>query len=84
MPPYAGAAFQKRPGHPRGAPSESAGTGGPLDHETARILASLGLADALPSLSEPAEDYERRNGEGETLLRLAFDDTGHSGWPLSA
>ncbi|MFG2771001.1 bifunctional 3-(3-hydroxy-phenyl)propionate/3-hydroxycinnamic acid hydroxylase [Streptomyces sp. NPDC048350] len=53
-----------------------------FDHETARILASLGLADALPTLSEPAEDYEWRNGEGETLLRLAFDDTSHSGWPF--
>ncbi|MFD5098254.1 bifunctional 3-(3-hydroxy-phenyl)propionate/3-hydroxycinnamic acid hydroxylase MhpA [Streptomyces albidochromogenes] len=53
-----------------------------FDHEIARILASLGLADALPMLSEPAEDYEWRNGEGETLLRLAFDDTSHSGWPF--
>ncbi|MET9827967.1 bifunctional 3-(3-hydroxy-phenyl)propionate/3-hydroxycinnamic acid hydroxylase [Streptomyces sp. NPDC006385] len=52
-----------------------------FDHEIARILASLGLADALPTLSEPAEDYEWRNGKGETLLRLAFDDTSHSGWP---
>ncbi|MFI6108115.1 bifunctional 3-(3-hydroxy-phenyl)propionate/3-hydroxycinnamic acid hydroxylase [Streptomyces sp. NPDC051310] len=53
-----------------------------FDHETARILASLGLADALPAFSEPAEDYEWRNGKGETLLRLAFDDTSHSGWPF--
>ncbi|MBT2445141.1 bifunctional 3-(3-hydroxy-phenyl)propionate/3-hydroxycinnamic acid hydroxylase [Streptomyces sp. ISL-36] len=53
-----------------------------FDHEIARILASLGLADALPTLSEPAEDYEWRNGKGETLLRLAFDDTSHSGWPF--
>ncbi|MET9956488.1 bifunctional 3-(3-hydroxy-phenyl)propionate/3-hydroxycinnamic acid hydroxylase [Streptomyces sp. NPDC006339] len=53
-----------------------------FDHEVARILASLGLADVLPTLSEPAEDYEWRNGKGETLLRLAFDDTSHSGWPF--
>ncbi|MFG2095748.1 bifunctional 3-(3-hydroxy-phenyl)propionate/3-hydroxycinnamic acid hydroxylase [Streptomyces sp. NPDC048612] len=52
-----------------------------FDHEIARILASLGLADALPAFSEPAADYEWRNGDGETLLRLAFEDTGHSGWP---
>ncbi|MEU8686568.1 bifunctional 3-(3-hydroxy-phenyl)propionate/3-hydroxycinnamic acid hydroxylase [Streptomyces sp. NPDC048611] len=52
-----------------------------FDHEVARILASLGLADALPAFSEPAADYEWRNGDGETLLRLAFEDTGHSGWP---
>ncbi|MET9433059.1 bifunctional 3-(3-hydroxy-phenyl)propionate/3-hydroxycinnamic acid hydroxylase [Streptomyces sp. NPDC006551] len=53
-----------------------------FDHEIARILASLGLDDVLPTLSEPAEDYEWRNGEGQTLLRLAFDDTSHSGWPF--
>ncbi|MEV3991064.1 bifunctional 3-(3-hydroxy-phenyl)propionate/3-hydroxycinnamic acid hydroxylase [Streptomyces sp. NPDC049837] len=53
-----------------------------FDHEVARILASLGPADVLPTLSEPAEDYEWRNGEGQTLLRLAFDDTSHSGWPF--
>ncbi|MFG2526965.1 bifunctional 3-(3-hydroxy-phenyl)propionate/3-hydroxycinnamic acid hydroxylase [Streptomyces sp. NPDC048516] len=52
-----------------------------FDHEVARILASLGLADALPTFSEPAADYEWRNGDGETLLRLAFEDTGASGWP---
>ncbi|MFD5395158.1 bifunctional 3-(3-hydroxy-phenyl)propionate/3-hydroxycinnamic acid hydroxylase [Streptomyces sp. NPDC127097] len=52
-----------------------------FDHEVARILASLGLADDLAAFSEPAADYEWRNGQGETLLRLAFEDTGHSGWP---
>ncbi|WP_406203832.1 bifunctional 3-(3-hydroxy-phenyl)propionate/3-hydroxycinnamic acid hydroxylase [Streptomyces decoyicus] len=52
-----------------------------FDHEVARILASLGLTDALSTFSEPATDYEWRNGTGETLLRLAFEDTGHSGWP---
>ncbi|MEU9497713.1 FAD-dependent oxidoreductase [Streptomyces sp. NPDC048196] len=52
-----------------------------FDHEVARILASLGLADDLAAFSEPAADYEWRNGKGETLLRLAFEDTGHSGWP---
>ncbi|WP_433857137.1 bifunctional 3-(3-hydroxy-phenyl)propionate/3-hydroxycinnamic acid hydroxylase [Streptomyces kronopolitis] len=52
-----------------------------FDHEVARVLASLGLADELAALSEPAADYEWRNGRGETLLRLAFEDTGHSGWP---
>jgi flavoprotein hydroxylase len=52
-----------------------------LDHEIARIVASLGLGDALRTVSEPAEDYEWRNGKGETLLRLAFEDTSYSGWP---
>ncbi|MCF3142875.1 bifunctional 3-(3-hydroxy-phenyl)propionate/3-hydroxycinnamic acid hydroxylase MhpA [Streptomyces platensis] len=52
-----------------------------FDHEVARVLAALGLADDLADFSEPAADYEWRNGRGETLLRLAFEDTGHSGWP---
>jgi flavoprotein hydroxylase len=52
-----------------------------FDHEVARILASLGLSHILPTLSEPASDYEWRNGKGETLLKLAFDETSHSGWP---
>jgi len=52
-----------------------------FDHEVARILAALGLADELPAFSEPAADYEWRNADGETLLRLAFEDTGASGWP---
>ncbi|MEU6083624.1 bifunctional 3-(3-hydroxy-phenyl)propionate/3-hydroxycinnamic acid hydroxylase [Streptomyces sp. NPDC047108] len=52
-----------------------------FDHEAARILAAMGLADVLERISEPARDYEWLNGHGETLLRLAFDDTSHSGWP---
>jgi flavoprotein hydroxylase len=50
-------------------------------HDAARILASAGLGKVLPTLSEPGEDYEWRNGKGETLLRVAFDDTSYSGWP---
>jgi flavoprotein hydroxylase len=53
-------------------------------HEISRILASAGLADVLPTLSEPGEDYEWRNGKGETLLRLAFADTSYSGWPVAS
>ena len=52
-----------------------------FDHEVARILASAGVSE-LPSLSEPAEDYVWRNGKGDVLLRLAFEDTSHSGWPV--
>jgi flavoprotein hydroxylase len=50
-------------------------------HDAARILAGAGLAEVLPTLSEPAADYEWRNGKGETLLRLASEDTSYSGWP---
>jgi 2-polyprenyl-6-methoxyphenol hydroxylase-like FAD-dependent oxidoreductase len=50
-------------------------------HDAARILASVGLAEALLILSEPGEDYQWRNGQGERLLRLPFDDSNYSGWP---
>jgi flavoprotein hydroxylase len=51
-----------------------------FDHEVARILASL--VDELPTLCEPAEDYVWRNGKGDLLLRLSFETTSHSGWPV--
>jgi hypothetical protein len=44
-------------------------------------MASVGLAEALLILSEPGEAYQWRNGQGETLQRLPFDDTNYSGWP---
>lgn len=54
-----------------------------FDHETGRILASLGLD--MAAVSEPAVDYEWRNGEGQLLLRYDFSDDNYSGWPnLSA
>ncbi|MFF8512845.1 bifunctional 3-(3-hydroxy-phenyl)propionate/3-hydroxycinnamic acid hydroxylase [Streptomyces sp. NPDC015492] len=52
-----------------------------FDHEVARVLAAVGLGHVLPELSEPASDYEWRNANGETLLKLAFDESSHSGWP---
>jgi flavoprotein hydroxylase len=52
-----------------------------LQHDAARILASVGLAEALSTFSKPGEDYQWRNGQGQTLLRLPFDDTSYSGWP---
>ena len=55
-----------------------------FDHEVARILASLGLAEFLPTVSEPARDYVWRNGEGETLIRLTLEDTSYSGWPVTS
>ena len=50
-----------------------------FDHEAGRILASLGLD--MAAVSEPAVDYEWRNGEGQLLLRFDFSDDNHSGWP---
>lgn len=52
-----------------------------FDDETARILAACGVGDRLPSLSEPADVYEWRNGDGLVLLRFALGELGVSGWP---
>ncbi len=54
-----------------------------FDDETARILQACGLGPVLPVLSEPADIYEWRNGEGVALLRLGTTGTGRSGWPAA-
>ncbi|MGW8951924.1 bifunctional 3-(3-hydroxy-phenyl)propionate/3-hydroxycinnamic acid hydroxylase MhpA [Streptomyces sp. NPDC055709] len=54
-----------------------------FDHEAGRILASLGMD--MAAVSEPAVEYEWRNGEGQRLLHYDFSDGSYSGWPnLSA
>lgn len=55
-----------------------------LDDETARTLASLGLAGILPTISEATKEYEWRNGKGETLLRLEYEGNVLSGWPRAS
>ena len=55
-----------------------------LDHEVGRILQSAGIGDQLAAISEPADIYEWRNGDGTTLLRLGRVGPGPSGWPLSS
>ncbi len=52
-----------------------------FDHEVARILQAAGLGEALPRLTEPADVYEWRNADGETLLRIGSREAGLSGWP---
>jgi len=52
-----------------------------FDHEVARILQAAGLGEALPGLTEPADVYEWRNANGETLLRIGSRQAGLSGWP---
>ncbi|MFI9612119.1 bifunctional 3-(3-hydroxy-phenyl)propionate/3-hydroxycinnamic acid hydroxylase [Streptomyces sp. NPDC052023] len=49
-----------------------------FDHEAGRIMASLGVD--IASVSEPAVEYEWRNGEGQRLLHYDFSDN-YSGWP---
>jgi flavoprotein hydroxylase len=54
-----------------------------MDHEVARIVQSCGLGEDLARISEPADLYEWRNGEGLTLLRLGRTGMGLSGWARS-
>jgi 2-polyprenyl-6-methoxyphenol hydroxylase-like FAD-dependent oxidoreductase/2-keto-4-pentenoate hydratase/2-oxohepta-3-ene-1,7-dioic acid hydratase in catechol pathway len=54
-----------------------------LDHEVARIFQSAGIGAELADITEPADVYEWRNGQGRTLLRLGRVGAGTSGWPLS-
>lgn len=52
-----------------------------FDHEVARILQACGVGDGLPDITEPANRYEWRNGDGVTLLRLGGDGHSDSAWP---
>jgi flavoprotein hydroxylase len=55
-----------------------------FDHEIARLLAGVGLAEDLGRISEAAWEYEWRNAAGQLLLRFAWDAPGSSGWPKAS
>jgi 2-polyprenyl-6-methoxyphenol hydroxylase-like FAD-dependent oxidoreductase len=55
-----------------------------FDHEVGRILQSCGIGVDLRTISEPAEIYEWRNGQGVTLLRFGRVGAALSGWPFSS
>jgi flavoprotein hydroxylase len=55
-----------------------------FDHEVGRILQACGIGHELRAISEPADLYEWRNGEGTTLLRFGQGGNGPSGWPASS
>ncbi len=55
-----------------------------FDHEVGRLIQSCGIGDRVRDISEPAEVYEWRNGEGRTLLRFGRIGTARSGWPFSS
>jgi flavoprotein hydroxylase len=54
-----------------------------FDDEVARLLADAGIGEQIPRLAEPADIYEWRNGQGQTLLRFDWSGTGPSGWPIA-
>ena len=55
-----------------------------FDNEVGRILQSCGIGPEVRAISEPAEVYEWRNGEGTTLLRFGRVGRALSGWPFSS
>jgi 2-polyprenyl-6-methoxyphenol hydroxylase-like FAD-dependent oxidoreductase len=55
-----------------------------FDHEVGRILQSCGIGAEVRAISEPAEIYEWRNGQGVTLLRFGRHGSALSGWPFSS
>ncbi len=55
-----------------------------FDHEVGRILQACGVGDDLRAISEPADVYEWRNANGDTLLRFGRQGDGPSGWPASS
>ena len=55
-----------------------------FDHEVGRILQSCGIGADLRAISEPADIYEWRNGQGITLLRFGRVGAALSGWPFSS
>ena len=55
-----------------------------FDAEVGRILQSCGVGDELRAISEPAEVYEWRNGQGTTLLRFGRIGVAAAGWPFSS
>ena len=53
-----------------------------FDHETARILQSLGIADTFPGYTAACSRYEWRNATGQVLKAFSgLDQMGLSGWP---
>ncbi len=55
-----------------------------FDHEVGRILQSCGIGSELRDVSEPADIYEWRNADGDTLLKFGRVGDGASGWPESS
>jgi 2-polyprenyl-6-methoxyphenol hydroxylase-like FAD-dependent oxidoreductase len=55
-----------------------------FDHEVGRIVQSCGIGDEVRAISEPADVYEWRNGQGTTLLRFGRAGASMSGWPFSS
>jgi 2-polyprenyl-6-methoxyphenol hydroxylase-like FAD-dependent oxidoreductase len=54
-----------------------------IDDGAARVLQAAGIEAVFGSSSEVTTEYEWRNAEGVTLLRLSTERTSTEGWPSS-
>lgn len=52
-----------------------------FDDEIARVLASAGIGDDIPVISQPSGEYDWQNEDGRTLLHFDWAANGPSGWP---
>ncbi|MFF3208083.1 bifunctional 3-(3-hydroxy-phenyl)propionate/3-hydroxycinnamic acid hydroxylase [Streptomyces sp. NPDC002962] len=55
-----------------------------FDDEVARLLADTGIGEDIARLTEPADTYEWRNADGQTLLAFDWSGLGPSGWPVAS
>ena len=54
-----------------------------FDHEVARILQAAGVIEDVARVTEPVDNYQWRNAEGEMLLEIDPRGLGPSGWPVA-
>jgi flavoprotein hydroxylase len=54
-----------------------------FDGESARILATTGIAGEMSEFAEPSRDYRWLNGSGDVLFHVDVEEHGRSGWPDS-
>ena len=52
-----------------------------FDDETMRTYQKLGIADEMLPGTRVQDGYEWLNANSETLISIAYDNPGHSGWP---
>jgi 2-polyprenyl-6-methoxyphenol hydroxylase-like FAD-dependent oxidoreductase len=55
-----------------------------IDDGAARVLQAAGVGAVFGDHSHPTDEYEWRNAEGVTLLRLGNQRTSTDGWPSSS
>ncbi|MFC8454820.1 bifunctional 3-(3-hydroxy-phenyl)propionate/3-hydroxycinnamic acid hydroxylase [Kitasatospora sp. NPDC057223] len=56
-----------------------------FDHEIGRIFQAAGIGESIRAVTDPVPDqYEWRNRDGASLVRIDWSGTGPSGWPTAS